>query len=43
MQLPQFRLRTLMLVVAVTSLAIAAWRFVPDWLFYYQSIRRLTG
>ena len=45
MRLPRvrFRVRRMMVVVALAAVALAAWVLVPPWWQYHQSIKNLTG
>jgi hypothetical protein len=38
-----FRIRTLMVVVALAAVALAAWILIPPWWQYHQSMKTLTG
>jgi hypothetical protein len=38
-----FRIGTLMVLIALTAVALAAWFLIPSWWQYHQSIRKLTG
>ncbi len=38
-----FGIRTLMMLIALVAIALAAWILVPPWWQYHQSIRTLTG
>jgi len=43
MQLPRFALRTLLLVVALIAVGLAAYKLIPPWWQYWQSLRTLNG
>jgi hypothetical protein len=39
----RFRIRTLMILIALVAVVLAAWIVVPPWWQYHQSIKTLTG
>jgi hypothetical protein len=43
MRQPGVRIGTLMVLIALTAVALAAWILIPPWWQYHQSIKRLTG
>jgi hypothetical protein len=38
-----FRIRTLMVLIALVAVALAAWVLIPPWWEYHQSIKTLSG
>ena len=43
MRSTRLQIRTLMILIALLAIALAAWLLVPPWWQYHQSIKTLTG